>query len=117
MSGKLLAKALLGLAVVAGGASAARAQGFGSGEIDRALRPGAFVPHDGASFAHRYQFGTGPILYFNADARRLWYLDYLDREDRAERFGYRPPPPPAIALPPSAFRVRVGVGVGVWRSR
>src|SRR5262245_11048849 len=99
--------ALLGVVLVGG---TARAQGFGSADWDRALRPGAFVPHDGAPFSHRYQYGTGPILYLNGDGRRLWYLDYLDRADRADRFGYRPPPEPVWVVPPSRARFAIGGG-------
>jgi hypothetical protein len=88
-------KALLALALIGAWAAlpaVSHAQGFSSPEMERALRPGTYVPHDGAPFSHRYNFSTGPILYFNGqNARQMWYLEYLDREDRAERFGYRPP--------------------------
>ena len=88
-------KTLLVLAFVGmwtGLPSVCRAQGISSSDMERTLRPGAYAPHDGAPFSHRYNFSTGPILYFNGqNARSLWYLEYLDREDRAERFGYRPP--------------------------
>jgi hypothetical protein len=76
------------------------AQAFGGGELERALRPGAYVPYDGAPFSHRYNYDVGPVLYFNGDAQRLWTLEYLDRVDRAERFGYRmPTPPPVVRWP------------------
>jgi hypothetical protein len=109
-------KLLLGLIVVGGWAGVARAQSFGSGEWERALRPGAYVPHDGAPFSHRYQYGAPTVLYFNGDARRLWYLDYLDRADRADRFGYRPPPEPVFG-PPCPSRVRFGVSAGFFFAR
>jgi hypothetical protein len=64
------------------------AQGFGGGEIDRALRPGPYEPYDGAGFSHRYNYDHGPVFYFNYDASRLAYLDYLDRLDRQEHFGH-----------------------------
>jgi hypothetical protein len=73
---------------------AGHAQAFGGGEYERALRPGAYVPYDGASFSHRYNYEYGPVLYLNQGPRTLYYLDYLDRVDRAERFGYRMPNPP-----------------------
>src|SRR5262249_33425143 len=44
---------------------AGHAQAFGGGEYERALRPGAYVPYDGASFSHRYNYEYGPVLYLN----------------------------------------------------
>ena len=76
------------------------AQSFGGGEFERAMRPGVYVPYDGAPFSHRYNYGIGPVFYFNGDAQRLWTLEYLDRVDRADRFGYRPPTPtPGVRWP------------------
>jgi hypothetical protein len=83
--------ALLLFAALAG---PCRAQAIGGGEFERAMRPGAYVPYDGAPFSHRYGFEYGPVLYLNQDPGRLYYLEYLDRLDRAERFGYRIPDPP-----------------------
>ena len=92
---RTIAKVFLGLAFVSAWAAlpeVSRAQGISSPDMEGALRPGTYVPHEGAPFSHRYNFSTGPILYFNGqNARTLWYLEYLDREDRAERCGYRPP--------------------------
>jgi hypothetical protein len=83
----------------------ADAQVFSSGEIERGLRPGPRVPWDGAGFSHRYNYRTEAIFFFNGSSRQLHTLDYLDRLDRAERFGYRLPPdpfrrPPVIYHPP-----------------
>jgi hypothetical protein len=72
----------------------AGAQVFSSAEIERGLRPGVYVPYDGAPVTQRYAYQTGAFLYVGGSARQLYTLDYLDRLDRAERFGYRPPPDP-----------------------
>lgn len=85
------------------------AQAIWGGEIERAARPGAYVPHEGVGAATRYGYPDQPVLYFNQDPRRLAYLEYLDRVDRAERFGYRPPPPPKCSPPPpSRWRLFLG---------
>ena len=78
----------------------ARAQVISNGEIERAFRPGAYVPYNGASAFERYNYNPGAFLYINGCSRKLAYLEYLDRVDRAMRFGRRPPPPPPW-LPPS----------------
>lgn len=66
----------------------AQAQGIGGSDFDRVLRPGAAPFHDAAPFSHRYHYYTGPIFYPGLDGQRLWNLYHLDREERAERFGY-----------------------------
>src|SRR5262249_11834530 len=98
---------LLASVCLLGHAGQARAQVIWSGEIDQALRPGAYVPYNGASYFERYSYDPGAFvsisvpLYLNRHANRYaQYLDYLDRVDRARRFGRRPPPPPPW-LPPS----------------
>src|SRR5262245_4548586 len=67
------------------------AQVITNGEIERGLRfPQA--NYDYEPFTQRYSYGIGQgIMYFNGDARTLWYLDYLDRADRAKKFGYPMP--------------------------
>jgi hypothetical protein len=75
-------------------AAPCRAQGIYGGEFERAMRPGAYVPYDGMPFSHRYGYEIGPVFYLNGNASRYTYLEYLDRLDRAERFGYRIPDPP-----------------------
>jgi hypothetical protein len=82
------------LACWAGLPAGAGAQVFSSVEIERGLRPGVYVPYEGAPLTQRYAYETGAFLYFGGSARELYLLDYLDRLDRAERFGYRPPPDP-----------------------
>jgi hypothetical protein len=95
------AAATLTAVVMWAGATTAHAQFFiGSGGYDRQLQPGAVVLHDGEPFSHRYGFYAGPSSYFVGDANQLLYMDYLDRLDRAERFGYRLPPPPAFLAVP-----------------
>jgi hypothetical protein len=78
---------------------AGHAQAISGGEFDRAMRPGAYVPYGGAPYTERYGYEVGPVFYLNQNGRSLWYLDYIDRMDRATRFGYRPPNPPAWAQP------------------
>jgi hypothetical protein len=73
-----------------------RAQSIGGGEFERAMRPGPYVPYEGEPFSHRYGYDQGPVFYLNGDAGRMYYLEYLDRLDRAERFGYPPPAPPTL---------------------
>lgn len=75
------------------------AQGFWSSDLDRGFRPGASARYDGAPFSHRYNYYTGPVFYPGMDAQSLWNVYYLDRLDRAERFGYQPPPPPPVVRP------------------
>ncbi len=76
-----------------------QAQSWWGGDLERGFRPGAAALHDGAPFSHRYHYYAGPVFYPGMDAQRLWNLYYLDRLDRAERFGYRPPPPPPVVRP------------------
>ena len=83
--------------VCAGAASNAHAQVITNGEIERGLRWNG-ATHDGEPYTQRYSYGLGQgILYFNGDARALWYLDYLDRADRAQKFGHRMPIDPYFA--------------------
>src|SRR5262245_53392115 len=73
-------------------ANAAHAQVFISGgDFERGLRPGYNAPSDGQPFSHRYNFDTGmSSFYLGHGGWRLGYLEYLDRQDRAEKFGYCP---------------------------
>lgn len=107
---------LAGLVVLACTIGSARAQSIGDlSTIPRVYGPGARVVND-EPFSHRYNYGVSPQLYFNGDARQLWYQDYLDRLDRAERFGYCPPSGPRYWPSPKECRPRVfgSVGIGVF---
>jgi hypothetical protein len=76
---------------------AVHAQGIWSSDLDRGFRPGALPLHDGAPFSHRYNYYTGPMYFPGLNGQQLWNLYHLDREDRAERFGYNRVPPPSPA--------------------
>lgn len=98
-----------------------RAQSIGhEGNIPRVYGPGARIGND-EPFSHRYFYGVSPQLYFNGDARQMWYQDYLDKVDRAERFGYDPPARPKYGYPPDYDRPRLfqsgGVGFGFFKRR
>jgi hypothetical protein len=117
---KLVASCLfcLGTLILAG---PAQAQVIWGGEAERGFRPGTSIPYDGESFPHRYNYSTGAFFYpwSTMDGRRLSYLDYADRLERAYKFGYQVPRDPfqTPPAPPSAGRVRVGVGLGLFRWR
>jgi hypothetical protein len=107
---------LAGLAVLACVSGSADAQSIGDlSAIPRVYGPGARVVND-EPFSHRYGYGVGPQLYFNGNARDLWYQDYLDRLDRAERFGYCPPSGPRYLPAENHCRPRIfgGAGIGVF---
>lgn len=101
-----------------------QAQGWGGGEYERRTRPGYNVPFDGAPYTQVYNYETGSFLYPGMNPRQLIYQEYLDRVDRAYKFGYRMPADPFGPNSPynratSADRPRVGVGAGIgffrWR--
>ena len=60
-----------------------------------------------------------PNLYLNGNSAQLRYLDYLDRADRAQKFGYRPPVDPYFDVPPQeqTYPVRPFIGFGILRRR
>ena len=119
----------------------AQAQIYSSGgDFERYLRPGYNIPSDGEPFSHRYGYSTGMSSYYFGHARwQLGYLEYLDRQDRAEKFGYCPPwdpcyefpaaPPAGVVVrqeaapaetvvePSSGNRGRIGLGLGLFRRR
>jgi hypothetical protein len=98
---RVAAAALAAYVLWAGAASAARADVYiGWSGYDQQLRPGAVVPGDGEPFSHRYNFYAGPSFYIGGDYNHFAYMDYLDRLDRAEKFGYRIPDPPAFLYQP-----------------
>lgn len=104
------------------------AQFWAGGEYERRTRPGYNVPFDGAPYTQIYNYETGSLLYFGGGgsgyARSLAYQEYLDRVDRAMKFGYRMPEDPYGPKSPhnrgyQYDRPRVGVGIGTgffrWR--
>ena len=99
------------------------AQVIWGGAAERGLRPGVNIPHDGAPYSHRYNYSTDMSYFmFGGNAQQLHMLDYLDRLDRAEKFGYRiPAPPPALSHPsgeyPRRTFFRFGIGSGLYRWR
>jgi hypothetical protein len=112
LSGMLAAAGLLGCFVGVGSA-----QSFGGRhDIPRVYGPGARSPYD-EPFSHRYNYYSGPALYFNGDAREMWQQDYIDRLDRAERFGYPIPHPPVELSDPYYPRPRLfgGARFGIFR--
>jgi hypothetical protein len=123
---KLFAGALLGLAGWAALTSSGRGQGFGGGDYERGLRPGVLTPYDGINSRQRYSFDTGTsVFYLNMSSqykRDLLYQDYLDKLDRAQKFGYRPPQDPyfsgaadRVSRRPGPFGFGLGFGFFGWR--
>ena len=110
------------LVVFGTGTSTVHAQVITNAEVERGLRFRG-PAYDGKPYTQRYSYGTGSApIYLNGDARQLWYLDYLDRADRAEKFGYRMPIDPYFDGAPTvqtapAGRVFIGGGFGIFRRR
>lgn len=105
------------------------AQVITNGEIERGLRFRG-PAYDGEPYTQRYSYGLGAApIYLNGSASQLYYLDYLDRADRAEKFGYRMPIDPYFATPIDEanttvivetyqpVRATIGIGGGMWRRR
>jgi hypothetical protein len=95
------------------------ALGWGGGEYERALRPGAYVPFDGASYSQRYAYETGSFFYPTMNPNQLIYLEYLDRLDRAQKFGYQLPRDPYApgGVIYEQRHGRGGFGLFRWRDR
>lgn len=99
-----------------------RAQVITSGEIERGLRYRG-ISYDGEPYTQRYGYGLdlAPV-YLNGSSQRLNYLHYLDKADRAAKFGYRMPIDPYFETPveeepsaePVAVPVRAPIGFGGW---
>ncbi len=85
--------------VCAGITQFASAQVITNGDIERGLRPGAPAGSDPYSARYSYDLGQAPF-YINGNSRNLAYLDYLDRVDRAAKFGYPMPVDPYFGGPP-----------------
>src|SRR5438093_13596852 len=89
-----LLRALVVSVLLAGAGQAARAQFvISNAEVERSLRPAPYVYFDGVPYTQRYNNATG-FLYVGGNSAQLWDQYYLDRIDRAERFGYELPPEP-----------------------
>ena len=100
----VLSRALTGAAVLACWASLPAVAGpplFWTAEMERGMWPGVYVPYDGAPLTQRYGYQTGGFLYIGrgASSRQTYQMDYFDRRERAEKFGY-PPPPAPFSRPP-----------------
>jgi hypothetical protein len=97
-----LTRALLGAAALTCWAVLPAAAGhpmFWNAEMERGMWPGVYVPYDGAPLTERYAYQTGGILYLNGNVRQIYLMDYFDRRERAEKFGYRPPLDPFCRPP------------------
>lgn len=99
------------------------AQVITSAEIDRGLRYPHSAPYDGEPFTQRYSYGSSASFFLNGSAQNMYYLDYLDRADRAEKFGYRMPvdpfevPPTVPTYPAVRYGIGFGSGYGIFRRR
>ncbi len=69
------------------------------GEIDRGLRYRNTTSWDGKPYTQRYADSVGPYFFLNPNTPQLQYLDYLDRYDRARKFGYPLPVDPFFPEP------------------
>lgn len=101
-------------------ASDASAQNIITGPPGNYLRPGANVPFDGMPYSHRYgYFGTSPGISFASGMNRqqFEYLEYLDRVDRAIKFGYPLPKPYELTATEPRPRKRVRFGFGILFGR
>ena len=56
-------------------------------ELERAARPGAYVPYDGAGWMQRYHFEYGPGLFLGISAQRVHTLVAQDRVQRLIEIG------------------------------
>ena len=110
---RLLVGAVTALAVFSLSPRFAHAQpAWSNGALEWYSRPGVpYVHNDGAPFSEYYNFKTPTAtpLLFGASADRLWFEYYMDRLDRAQRFGYELPPgfdvTPPVNPPPRRFRL------------
>lgn len=117
--------------------ASSHAQAIWGGEVERALRPGAYVPYDGAGWMQRYHYEYGPGFYLGISPQRVANLVYQDRVNRAVEIGpiYQAPwnpygkvplfnrllgrtavivgpiPPPE---PPPPHPLQFQIGTGVW---
>jgi len=121
------------LLVFAGGASFAQAQVISDSYIERGLTYPGVRSFEGEPYTQRYSYGTGAFIFLNGNSSQLRYLDYLDRADRARKFGYAmpidpyfpetqiiegaPAEAPVTVAPAPTGRVFIGGGFGIFRRR
>lgn len=96
---------LFGAAILACAAvtHSAHAQVITNAEIDRGLSAGArnSVPFNGEPYTQRYGYFLGDAqFYIGGSGRNQRYMDYLDKVDRAAKFGYAMPVDPYFGGPP-----------------
>jgi len=126
-------RTIAAILLFAGAAQFAHAQVITDSYIERGLTyPGA-RSFEGDQYTSRYSYGTGAFIFINGDSRQIRYLDYLDRADRAVKFGYRMPvdpyfpeamivdgvvvEEPVVVSPPPPQRIFFGGGFGIFRRR
>jgi hypothetical protein len=68
--------------------------------INQLYQPGPKDYYQSAPFTHKYNYNTGGIINFNGSTGQVYYFDYLDRFDRALKFGYPIPRDPTLAHRP-----------------
>ena len=121
------------LFLLAGAGQAAQAQVITDAYVERGLRYGGAKSFEGEPYTQRYSYGsTQSFIFLNGDSRQLRYMDYLDKADRAQKFGYRMPidpffpevpieggpvDEPVVVNPAQPTRVHIGGGLGWFRRR
>ena len=65
-------------------------------DFGRAVRPGAYVPFDGAPFSERYNYEEALPYFPGMSPRQAWTAYEIDRQERFAKFGtrYGPDHPP-----------------------
>lgn len=115
---RIVARCALLVALSTAVTECASAQSFSNADIDRYYRPGVYVPHGAGSFSDRYNFDRAATFFYPGyDAQRLLILDYLDRQDRAEKFGYAPPGDPYVNPTSHPPAWKFGTGWRLFRRR
>lgn len=87
------------LALILGLPHLGHAQTMTNLEAERAARWPGSIPYDFEPYTQRYSYGTFGMFYLNGNPRALHYLDYLDKADRAYKFGYKMPADPYFYRP------------------
>ena len=115
LAGALIALASLFLLPHSAWAQAA----FTNGTIEWGLRPDVpRLPRDGMTYTEWYSYNVGAPLMFGANPNQLWYMYYMDKLDRAQRFGYELPEGFDVGPPPPNPPQRpFGLGLGLFHRR